>query len=395
MVLLRDGSTRRSEMPLTTEQLINTLDSMDLLDLGAPGPWDGDLDGHDIADIEWDQILKSDTRVDRGSEINQSDGQEDSWERVAAEISRRSVGSRTPPPPTSVDALAWYAPIHRFGLNWGVYIYEESVFKIAGQIATYLRPGRVIDARIARQLIRMSLSVLYLHEAFHHKIESFAIRAEVVSRQKKYVPYNENVFLPLINTDELMEEALACTEMYTRLKEPTFRKGVSTEIFHATRSVLEDWIPTLPPGYRMGLGVLQVSTFEDERNGLLSQINEGDISPTQHWEEWKIAPQMTRALFSWKEIAYVLIPKGQTSLVPWFSEGVNLLSISSRDLEKLIKKFGYSETSGGKGSHRKYVHDTLPKIILPNSRESLSPGVLRSVSQALGVGSIRDLGALV
>lgn len=382
-------------MSLTTEQLINTLDSMDLLDLGVPGPWDGDLDGHDVADIEWNQILESESNINRGSEINQSAGETDRWQRVAEEITRRSHGSRTPPPPISVDALAWYAPIHRFGLNWGIYIYEESVFKVASQIATYLRPGRSIDAWTARQLMRMSLSVLYLHEAFHHKVESFAIRTEVVRREKTYLPYNDNVYVPLVNTDELLEEALACAEMYSRLKEKTFRKGVSTEVFRATQYMLEDWIPTLPPGYRMGLAVLHDSTFEDERNGLLSQINEGAISPIQHWEEWKIAPQMTRGLFSWKEIAYVLIPKGGTSLVPWFSESVNPLSISSRDLEKFLKKTGYSETSGGKGSHRKYVHATLPTIFLPNSRESLSPAVLRSVSRTLGIGSIRDLGALV
>ena len=382
-------------MALTTEKLTNTLDSMDLLDLGTPGPWDGDLDAHDVADIDWDQILEADARNDQRWDNIQSDGQYDPWGRVAEEISRRSSGSKTPPPPISVDALAWYAPIHRFGLNWGVYIYEESVFKIAAQIATYLRPGRSINASIARQLMRMSLSVLYLHEAFHHKVESFAIRTEVVRRQKIYLPYNDKVYGPLINTDELMEEALACTEMYTRLKEKTFRRGVSAEIFRATQSMLEDWIPTLPPGYRMGLAVLELSSFEDERDGLLSQINGGAISPMQHWEEWNIAPQMTRALFSWREIAYVLIPKGQTSLVPWFSEAVNPLSISSRDLEKLLKKTGYSETPGGKGSHRKYVHASMPTIILPNSRESLSPAVLRSVSRTLGIGSIRDLGALV
>ena len=382
-------------MPLTTEQLTNTLDSMDLLDLGAPGPWDGDIDGHDVADIEWDQILEPDNRNDNRSDINQSDAQSDSWERVAAEIASRTRGSRTPPPPTSVDALAWYAPIHRFGLNWGIYIYEESVFKIAAQIATYLKPGPAIDARKARQLMRMALSVLYLHEAFHHKVESFSIRVEVVKREKVYLPYNDNVYTSLRNTDQLMEEALACTEMYTRLKEPTFRRGVSAEVFNATRSMLQDWIPTLPPGYRCGLDVLAVSNFADERDYLLAQVNEGAIMPAQPYEEWRIASQMTRALFSWREIAYVLIPKGQISLVPWFSESVSPLSISTRDLEKLIKKIGYSETAGGKGSHRKYVHENLPTIILPNSRESLSPAVLRSVSRTLGVGSIRDLGALV
>lgn len=34
-------------MRLTTEHLLNTLDGMDLLDLGTPGEWDGDLDSHD------------------------------------------------------------------------------------------------------------------------------------------------------------------------------------------------------------------------------------------------------------------------------------------------------------------------------------------------------------
>ena len=150
-------------MPLTTEQLTNTLDSMDLLDLGAPGPWDGDLGGHDAADLEWEQILESDTRTNCGSDINQTDARADSWERVAAEIASRSRGSRTPPPPISVDA----------------------------------------------------------------------------------------------------------------------------------------------------------------RDYQLAQVNEGAIKPVQPYEEWRIEPQMTRSLFSWREIAYVLIPKGQISHVPWFSESVS------------------------------------------------------------------------
>jgi predicted RNA binding protein YcfA (HicA-like mRNA interferase family) len=382
-------------MPLTTEKLINTLDAMNLLDLGSPGPWDGDLEEYDVVDIDWDQILDPDFRSNRTSTISQSSDHGDSWARIADGFGSRLDGSKTPPPPTSVDALAWYAPIHRFGLNWGVYIYEGSVFEIAEHISSYLKPGRAHNVHVVKQLMRMSLSVLYLHEAFHHKIESFAIRGEVVKRSKVYVPYNENVYKPLKNTDELVEEMLACTEMYTRLKEATFRKGVSADVFDATRSMLEDWIPTLPPGYRMGLDVLAVSSFGDERNYLLSQVNEGVLKPMQPWQEWEIAPQMTRALFSWKEIAHVLIPRGQTSMVPWFSEDVSPLSISSRDLAKLLKKTGYSEVVGGKGSHRKFSHETRPMIILPNSREALSPGVLRSVSRTLGLDSIRHLGALV
>jgi predicted RNA binding protein YcfA (HicA-like mRNA interferase family) len=104
---------------------------------------------------------------------------------------------------------------------------------------------------------------------------------------------------------------------------------------------------------------------------------------------------MTRGLFSWREVAYVLIPKGTKSVVPWFSQDVAPLSISTRELEKLIRSLGYIERAGGKGSHRKFEHESLNTIILPNAREALSPGVLRSVARSIGAGSIRELASLV
>jgi predicted RNA binding protein YcfA (HicA-like mRNA interferase family) len=380
-------------MGLTTEHLLNTLDGMDLLDLGSPGEWDGDLDGHDTYDIDWDEVLQD--RVDSTSR-NQNDAVNDRWAQATEEIIKRSGGSQLPPPPISVDALAWYAPIHRFGLSWGIYIYESSIIDIAGQIGTYLKPGVILRPGITQQLSRMALSILYLHEAFHHKIESFATRLEVVKRQKVFLPYQRNVYQKLLGTDELAEEALACAEMYMRLKEKTYRHGISDSVYEATIAMLDAWIPTLPPGYRMAETILNgLSPFEENRNALLCDVNEGVINSTQNYHEWSIATQMIRGLFSWREIAHVLIPRGTKSLIPWFSGEVSPLSVSTRDLEKLIRKLGYSEITGGKGSHRKFVHNSRPTIILPNARESLSPGVLRSVARTLGVGSIRDLGALV
>jgi predicted RNA binding protein YcfA (HicA-like mRNA interferase family) len=380
-------------MRLTTEHLLNVLDEMNLIDLGIPGEWDGDLDEHDVRDIDWDDVLQD--RIDSKTE-NQSDNGNANWDQASGEIIRRSSGSQSPPPPISVDALAWYAPIHRFGLNWGIYIHESSIVMIAGHIGTYLKPGIVIRPGITQQLSRMALSILYLHEAFHHKIESFATRLEVVKRQKVYVPYQQNVYGKLLGTDELAEEALACCEMYLRLKEKTYRRGVSDPVYDATIAMLDDWIPTLPAGYRMAEIVLNgLSPFEETRNELLSQINEGRIKSTQSYKEWEIASQMTRGLFSWREVAYALIPKGTKSVVPWFSQDVASLSISTRELEKLIRSLGYIEKAGGKGSHRKFEHESLTTIILPNAREALSPGVLRSVARSIGAGSIRELASLV
>ncbi len=380
-------------MGLTTEHLLETLDSMGLLDLGSPGEWDGDLDGHNTYDIDWDEVLQD--RVDSNSR-NQNDEVNNRWSHATEEIMKRSGGSQSPPPPISVDALAWYAPFHRFGFSWGIYIYESSIIDIAGQIGTYLKPGVILRPGITQQLSRMALSILYLHEAFHHKIESFATRLEVVRRQKVFLPYRQNVYQTFLGTDELMEEALACTEMCMRLKEKTYRRGISKSVYEATIEMLDAWIPTLPPGYRMAETILSgLSTFEENRNALFCQVNEGVVNWTQNYHDWSIATQMSRGLFSWREIAYVLIPKGEKSLIPWFSDEITTLSISTSDLEKLIRRFGYFEISGGKGSHRKFVHDARPTIILPNARESLSPGVLRSVARILGVGSIRELGSLI
>jgi len=379
-------------MGLTTEQLLETLDSMDLIDLGSPGEWDGDLDGHETYDINWDEVLKE---QNDSTTNNQNNDVNDRWAQVGEVIRKRSGGAKSPPPPVSVDSLAWYAPIHRFGLSWGIYIYEASIIDIAGQIGTYLWPGVILRPRIPQQLARMALSILYLHEAFHHKIESFATRLEVVKQRKVFLPYQQNVYQKLLGTDELAEEALACTEMYLRLQERTYRRGISDFVYEATIAMLDDWIPILPPGYRMAETVLNgLSPFEETRNFLLSQVNEGIVNSTQSYHEWSIATQMTRGLFSSREIAYVLIPRGTKSIIPWFSVDIASLSISTRKLEKLIKRFGYSEISGGKGSHRKFVHDTRPTIILPNGRESLSPAVLRSVAKSIGVGSIRELASL-
>ena len=73
-------------MRLTTEHLLNTLDKMDLLDLGLPGDWDGDLDEHDVLDIDWDEVLQD--RVDPTSR-NQADNNNDPWDHASEEIIKR------------------------------------------------------------------------------------------------------------------------------------------------------------------------------------------------------------------------------------------------------------------------------------------------------------------
>ena len=110
--------------------------------------------------------------------------------------------------------------MHYFGLGVAIYIRESAVFDVAAAILSWLDPRERQDEANIIGACRAAMSILYLHEAFHHKIESFAIRCEIVERARRYLPYSRNVVIPLRRTrsDDVLEEALACAEMYRRFK---------------------------------------------------------------------------------------------------------------------------------------------------------------------------------
>ena len=128
-----------------------------------------------------------------------------------------------------LDRLAWYAPIHFSGERWGVYIEEHAVITLAGRIGARLPAGRITDQATAQDAIRSALYTLYFHEAFHHYVESFAIRVELVEKTSRYVPYHHRVYSRPTGDDEPVEEALACAEMLRRQKkESGLRRSTGT-----------------------------------------------------------------------------------------------------------------------------------------------------------------------
>ena len=73
------------------------------------------------------------------------------------------VASRKPPVDV-LDALAWYTPIHYFGLGAAIYIGEAAVFDVAAAIVNRLAIPweREEDANL-NGAFRAAMSVLYLH----------------------------------------------------------------------------------------------------------------------------------------------------------------------------------------------------------------------------------------
>jgi hypothetical protein len=311
------------------------------------------------------------------------------WEEIGERISTIASRPEPLPPPGSVDALAWYLPFHFYGPDWGIYIKEDEVINLAGMIEKRLNGGpRGVER--TQQLCRAALTILYLHEAYHHKIESFATRLEIARLEPVYIPYDEHVFRRLLGSDDCLEEGIACSEMITRLKnEKTYYKKLSDEVKDATIQFLYEWIPELPPGYRRGIEFPNLPPSGQ----LQSQIAHASVTPRQPPEDWDITTHMIQGLFNKYSVAYIIVPKGRTPTLPWLDD-MRYLSLSTRDVEKHITRVhGYFDTGRGKGSHRHFHCGGRPPITLPANRETLSHVVQRQVVTALGYKNIRELAA--
>ncbi len=356
---------------------------MDLVDLDGDGPWPGDPDDSDAYEPEWTQIHPKES--DMGASLDRVPGRPDAYD----EILERATGGFLVPPPDVLDALAWYTPIHHFGLGSAIYIRESAVFDVAAAIINRLpAPERQVHENVDGAL-RAAMSVLYLHEAYHHKIESLAIRFEMVERMRRYIPYSKEVYIPLIQqrSDDVLEEALACAEMYRRFKaENLYRRGVPKPVREATLAMLLAWFRTLPPSYREAGRYLHDRTFDQAQRMLMSQVHEAAAEPKRTAVEWNLAPHLCRGLFDCQRITHVLVPKGQEPILPWIGHTPALPSVSSSKAIQHLENRGWKVDPGrGKGSHIRLKHVGKQPLTIPANRESLSPPVLKSVASALGV----------
>lgn len=374
---------------LSDIQVIETLDDYGFTNRER-APWRGeDPDAWTAYPIDV-ASLPDFARDDRSDDIVQApNDSQPIWGAIGNQIDAIAARPQRLPPPGPVDALAWYLPFHYYGPEWGIFIKESEVLRLAGYIKQRMGRGPT-HPQEAAQLCRVALSILYLHEAFHHKIESFATRLEIARLSPVYLRYDEQVYQGLLGTDDVLEEAIACSEMLTRLRdEKSFHGNVPPRVKSAAITFLREWIPSLPPGYRRGT----TRGIAAELGVLMSQVAHGQPVSTQPAADWEIANHMIRGLFNKNVVAHVVVPVGATPMIPWL-DAARYLSLSTKRVERHITRdFGYVDTGRGKGSHHHYHCRGRAPITLPANRESLSPGVQGQVAKALGYKNIRELAA--
>lgn len=278
-------------------------------------------------------------------------------------VTRRLEGGGGQPPEPH---CAWYSPIHFFGHGWGIYIREGCVLSIAADIATFVDWPRVhlSSAAIARQLLRTAFYAFFLHEQFHHKVESLGLRLLVATDTDRYRPYKGKVYRPTFLSSACLEESLANAESLRRLDEPRYVQRIDPAIRAGLRQFLRAAIAMQPPGYREGLNFVREEDYRAGLYKLQSQILDASLTPRTPHASWSVAPNMITALADISDSIYMVLPRGARPIFrpSWVDPGT---TVSTKDLVgALTKHYGYEHVSGGKGSHVNLQKPGAPTITL-------------------------------
>jgi predicted RNA binding protein YcfA (HicA-like mRNA interferase family) len=383
-------------------QILELLDRDGALDLGEsndtqlPRDWPRVTRNEEVQEVDYGRLFPRRRGV-RDGEDYEIYG--DEWEPPADDLRRiferesESEDDNGKPivGPPLWDVWAWYQPIHFFGPDFGIFIREEALYECARRIRRHL-PGVQagwFSPMLGKALLRASFATLYLHEQYHHKTESFALRLHVVQQKSVFPAYWWGVYKPAGGSDDQIEEGLANADSRDRLRESLYRSWTGRSVLEAMLSYLDASFAAAPPGYRNAVRLRSDVAFHNEQNLLFAQAQEGRLKPRRRiLGDFGTATHMNRGLFPITSRIYTVVRRGTMSALPIHP---SIAPLKTRVLEAYLRRRGWTQVKGGgKGSHTKFRDHQGRMIVLPRAAE-VSPGVLRATAETLGFGHPRDL----
>jgi predicted RNA binding protein YcfA (HicA-like mRNA interferase family) len=285
------------------------------------------------------------------------------------------------------DVLGWYQPIHFFASNWGIFIRESALVDLARDLAPRFAPfidRRPLPHHVA-VLVRAAFGYVFLHEHYHHKIESLAIRLHIIERRPIYPDYMKFAANILAGTDDDTEEALAGADAYLRVATSPYSGWFQKDEREVVRGWMLDLFRNSPPGYQGAekIALSPPTVFESTENYLLARVQEAVVNPSRPFpSDFSNATNLTRSFFNIKQSIWSIVPVGQEPLLPMLP---GALPLKTDNLERYILKEGWERVHGaGKGSHAKYRRCDGGMIVLPHSKD-VSRVVLSTAAQTLGL----------
>jgi len=247
-----------------------------------------------------------------------------------------------------------------------------------------------MTANLGKALIRGGFASLFLHEQYHHKTESLAIRLHVVEQAPRFPAYFQNVYIPSAGTDDQIEEGLANADSWRRLEDAPYAAWLGVTLRRTLQAHLEASFTLSPPGYRLAAHLLTPPAFDAAEEVLKSQVQEATLAPGRPMPaDFEIASHLNRSLFTINQNIWAVMPRGRTPMLPVRPGSV--APLSRLQVERFLTAAGYKEDQGrGKGSHKMYRRAGASAIVLPRAKD-LSPVVLRNTAKALGLAGAREL----
>ncbi len=145
------------------------------------------------------------------------------------------------------EACGMYLPMHYYFQSkktpWGIYLFADTILPSAKDL--YEAKGKAMGLTL-RQVQYAFTYAVFRHELFHHQVEKFSTKHEILTHQVNYKTYDSEVNWATRNSENWLEEALAESTVLNSvhvfrnidLKSSTFQK------------LYEFDLKRMPPGYR-------------------------------------------------------------------------------------------------------------------------------------------------
>jgi predicted RNA binding protein YcfA (HicA-like mRNA interferase family) len=294
--------------------------------------------------------------------------------------------------PGTPVTLAWYQAITHYRERAGIFITDLGIWYYAALLQrkyteNWKKDNSIGPSRLPGN-VRMAwaLEVLLEHELFHHDVEWFSLKLNPIhNEQNLYDSYCRVVY----SASGPLEEALATACMPRAMASARTKALFGSKIPEIGQLALEERIPRLPKGYNEGDKYLRNEEFKVGKIKLSAVINQ--LSPKPVFTYWPKSFMIGKGgLAKYLRDNAVIVPSflNVGSVKPPISIS---FSVSSKAIEKLMRKIGYEVSNKGKGSHTVWQHPTLRAVTLPSRREFEGYQVLKNICESLGYETLHDL----
>lgn len=326
---------------MRTSQVVAYLDSTGTLDLEARSPWPGRLAADDsVAALRVDPLLGT----------GRAEQPWDLPEGIAVELLDRLAGGAEPAASNPAwDHDAWYRPVHTHAYASGIHVRERAVTALALDLAATsatsaapLAPTR----ENARHLVRSAFLVLFLHQLFHHRVETLGLRLEVVHQRPRYLPYYRDAYARSAGTDDQLEEALANAFVHRSLSQRAYCADVPVEVRRLAASHLRERWAVDEHGYGEAASYLTPTGWPRGLGELHARVDEGTASPSRRATWRHLGPDLTGVFLEPALDVVAVAAAGEPAVLPRAEVAP---SCSGAQMVALLERAGYEQPRRQKG----------------------------------------------